>query len=93
MTLAQILTLLLPELVLAATGLVILGLDLVWHSPSFLPKIGGEEGRGKWLPYLALAGLGGALVATFGVPRRCSLSVGLRPQPSLLLILSPSFSE
>lgn len=64
MTLAQILTLLLPELVLAATGLVILGLDLVWRPPSFPPKTGGEEGGGEWLPYVALAGLGLALVAT-----------------------------
>ncbi len=63
MTLAQMLTSLLPELVLAATGLVILGLDLVWR-PSFPPKTGGEEGGVEWLPYVALAGLGGALVAT-----------------------------
>ena len=53
MTLAQILTLLLPELVLAAAGLVILGLDLVWRKE-----------KKEWLPYAALAGLGGALAAT-----------------------------
>lgn len=53
MTLAQILTLLLPQLVLAATGLVILGLDLIWR-----------EEKKEWLPYVALAGLGLALAAT-----------------------------
>jgi len=45
--------LLLPELVLAAAGLAVLGVDLVWR-----------EGKKEWLPYVALAGLGGALAAT-----------------------------
>ncbi len=53
MTLSQILALLAPELVLVMAGLVVLGLDLVWR----------EEKKKEWLPYVALAGLVGALAA------------------------------
>ena len=53
MTLSQTLALLSPELVLVITGLVVLGLDLAWR----------DEGKKEWLPYVALAGLGGTLAA------------------------------
>jgi NADH-quinone oxidoreductase subunit N len=87
LTLAQILTLLLPELVLATAGLVILGLDLVWRPPSLPPKIGGEEGREEWLPYVALAGLGGALVATVYLrDTEVALLVGESPAPAMFAV-------
>ncbi len=54
MTLAKTIGLLSPELVLLAAGLVILLLDMLWHD---------HEGKKGWLPYLALAGLGGSLAA------------------------------
>ena len=77
MTLAQILTLLLPELVLAAAGLVVLGLDLVWR----------EEKKKKWLPYVALAGLGGALVATFYLRgTEALLPFGGSPAPAIFAV-------
>ncbi len=76
MTLAQILTSLLPELVLAAAGLVVLGLDLVWR----------EENK-KWLPYVALAGLGGALVATIYLRgTEASLPFGGPPAPTIFAV-------
>ena len=53
LTLSQTLALLLPELVLVIAGLVVLGLDLTWR----------DEEKKEWLPYVALAGLGGALAA------------------------------
>ena len=53
MTLSQTLALLSPELVLVIAGLVVLGLDLIWR----------DEGKKERLPYVALAGLGGALAA------------------------------
>jgi len=55
LTLAQILTLLSPELVLCGSGLLILLADLIWR-----------EKKG-WLPWLALVGLAGALVATLAL--------------------------
>ena len=76
MTLPQILTLLLPELVLAAAGLVILGLDLVWR-----------EEKKEWLPYVALAGLGGALVATFYLRgTEALLPFGGSPAPAIFAV-------
>jgi proton-translocating NADH-quinone oxidoreductase chain N len=45
--------LLAPELVLVIAGLVVLGLDLIWR----------DEEKKEWLPYVALAGLGGTLAA------------------------------
>jgi len=51
----DILGLLSPELVLLATGLLVLILDLVFYR---------EGGRQVWLPLVAVAGLIGALVAT-----------------------------
>ena len=63
MTLAQILTLLLPELVLAAAGLVVLGLDLVWR----------DDAKKSWLPYVALLGLAVALAATLYLFFVCDL--------------------
>ena len=53
MTLSQTLGLLAPELVLVIAGLVVLGLDLAWR----------DEKKKEWLPYVALAGLGGTLAA------------------------------
>lgn len=53
MTLSQTLALLSPELILVVAGLVVLGLDLAWR----------DEEKKEWLPYVALAGLGGALAA------------------------------
>ena len=53
MTLSQTLGLLAPELVLVIAGLVVLGLDLIWR----------DEEKKEWLPYVALAGLGGTLAA------------------------------
>jgi len=46
LTLTQTLALLLPEVILCAAGLVILGLDLIWQ----------EESKKGWLPYLAVLG-------------------------------------
>ena len=54
MTIAQILTLLSPELVLCATGLAVVAADLIWR----------EDEQKGWLPWLALLGLFGALAAT-----------------------------
>lgn len=54
MTLAKTLALLSPELILLAAGMFILILDMIWRD---------DEGKKEWLPYLALVGLGGALVA------------------------------
>lgn len=51
----DILGLLSPELVLLATGLLVLVLDLIFHR---------EGERRDWLPLVAIAGLIGALVAT-----------------------------
>ncbi len=56
MTVSQILALLSPQLVLLLAGLLVLTLDLVW----------GEERKG-WLPYVALLGLVGTLVATIAL--------------------------
>jgi len=53
LTLSRTLALLSPELVLVIAGLVVLGLDLIWR----------DEGKKEWLPYVALAGLGGTLAA------------------------------
>jgi NADH-quinone oxidoreductase subunit N len=53
LTLSQTLALLSPELVLVIAGLIVLGLDLTWR----------DEEKKEWLPYVALAGLGGALAA------------------------------
>ena len=52
MTVSQILGLS-PQLVLLLAGLLVLALDLIW----------GDERKG-WLPYVALLGLAGTLVAT-----------------------------
>ncbi|HID89221.1 MAG TPA: NADH-quinone oxidoreductase subunit N [Anaerolineales bacterium] len=54
LTLAQTLWLLSPELVLLVAGMLILGLD------GLRPR---QEGK-RWLPYVTLAGLASALVAT-----------------------------
>jgi NADH-quinone oxidoreductase subunit N len=54
LTLGQTLWLLSPELVLLLAGLLVLGLDAI------RPR---QEER-RWLPYVALAGLVGALIAT-----------------------------
>jgi len=54
LTLSQTLALLSPELVLVVAGLVVLGLDLIWRD---------DEEKKEWLPYVALAGLGGTLAA------------------------------
>ena len=48
MALNQLLTLLLPEIVLTVVALVIFGLDLVWR---------GDEVRGRWLPWVTFLGV------------------------------------
>jgi len=48
LTLNQLLTLLLPEIVLTVAAFVIFGLDLVWR---------GDEVRGRWLPWITLLGV------------------------------------
>jgi NADH-quinone oxidoreductase subunit N len=53
LTLSQTLVLLSPELVLVIAGLLVLGLDLIWR----------DVEKKEWLPYVALAGLGGTLAA------------------------------
>ena len=55
MTLDQVLTLLLPEIVLTLTAFVIFILDIIWR---------GEETRGRWLPWVAFVGLLVTLAAT-----------------------------
>ena len=54
MTTSQILSLLSPQLILLAAGLLVLALDLIFK----------EKG---WLPYVALLGLAGALAATIAL--------------------------
>ncbi len=58
MTLNQLLTLLLPEIVLTVAAFVVLGLDLIWR---------GDEVRGRWLPWVAFLGVLLTLVATIAV--------------------------
>ena len=62
MTLSQTLGLLAPELVLVIAGLVVLGLDLAWHCTVQSSTVRDEKKK-EWLPYVALAGLGGTLAA------------------------------
>ena len=74
MTLSQTLALLSPELVLVVAGLVVLALDLIWR----------DEEKKEWLPYVALAGLAGALAAVVALWGRewCSLPAGSKSTPS-----------
>lgn len=66
MTASQILGLS-PQLVLLVAGLLVLALDLIW-----------DEERKGWLPYVALLGLAGTLVATVALwSRQESLSEGV----------------
>lgn len=58
MTLNQLLTLLLPEIVLTVAAFLVLGLDLIWR---------GDEARGRWLSWVALLGVLLTLVATIMV--------------------------
>lgn len=51
----NLLGLLSPELILLATGLVVLFLDMAFH---------GKEGRREWLPFVAIVGLVVFLIAT-----------------------------
>jgi NADH-quinone oxidoreductase subunit N len=55
LTLGKTLQLLSPELILLLTGLVVLCVDFIWRD---------EAKKTLWIPGLALAGLGAALVAT-----------------------------
>ena len=55
MTLGETLRLLSPELILLITGLVVLCVDFVWRD---------EDRKTLWVPGLALAGVGAALLAT-----------------------------
>ena len=50
----NLLALLSPELILLATGLLVLILDMVFH---------GKQGRRDWLPFVAIAGLVASLAA------------------------------
>jgi proton-translocating NADH-quinone oxidoreductase chain N len=55
LTLNQLLTLLLPEIVLTVAAFVVLGLDMAWHR---------DEVRGRWLPWVAFLGVVLTAVAT-----------------------------
>jgi NADH-quinone oxidoreductase subunit N len=79
------LTLLLPELLLAATAFVVLGLDIIWR---------GEERPRFLLPALSLGGLGLMVVATWWLLLSNALPVaGVRPygplQPGGTLVFDP----
>ena len=59
MSLGETLQLLSPELILLFTGLVVLCVDFIWQGDA-----SAEEKKTLWVPGLALAGLGLALLAT-----------------------------
>lgn len=59
MSLGETLQLLSPELILLLTGLVVLCVDFIWQDGA-----SAEEKKTLWVPGLALAGLGLALLAT-----------------------------
>jgi proton-translocating NADH-quinone oxidoreductase chain N len=58
LTLNQLLTLLLPEVVLTLAALVILSLDIIWR---------GDEAKGRWMPWLTFLGVLLTLVAIIAV--------------------------
>jgi len=62
LTLQQTLWLLSPELVLLLAGLFILGLDAM--RPTLASSVEPRQEEKRWLPYAALAGLAGSLIAT-----------------------------
>ena len=62
LTLGQTLWLLSPELVLLLAGLLVLGLDAIRPTSASSAEPRQEEKR--WLPYVTLARLAGALIAT-----------------------------